>query len=205
MFAAAHDPAGQSAIRSCPAEVALPVAIWGLIAVEEALPNRPDHLDQAALVAISVRLLQRHRWADHIVEMITRSPPKSVSAFRFNAADPDNLAPWTASRITGLGDAVHAMPPTGGQGAATAIIDAHALTLQLQAAVRGQVTPIVAVHDYEAELRIRAAPAVRESLQAVSWIRSTASPAGALLLRAFAPVMATGFAATRTVSRRGRR
>lgn len=205
MFAAAHDPAGQSAIRSSPADAALPVAIWGLIAVEEALPNRPDQLDRAALIALSERLLRRHRWAEPIVQMVTRSSPTSVSAFRFNAADPDNLAPWRASRITALGDAVHAMPPTGGQGAATAIIDAHALSLQLQAAARGEVTPTVAVHDYEAELRIRAAPAVRESLQPVSWIRTTASPAGAHLLRACTPVLAAGSAVTRALTRRRRR
>lgn len=205
MFASAHDPAGQSAIHPySDAAAAVPVAIWGLIALDEALPDHLNQFDQAALIDLSMRLLQRHRWAAHIIELVTLSQPGSVSSFRFNAADPDNLAPWRSSRITALGDAVHAMPPTGGQGAATAILDAHALTLQLQSAAIGKVTPTVAIHDYEAELRTRTAPAVRESLQPVGWIRTTANPAGALLLRGLTPVLAAGSSATRTVARRGR-
>lgn len=202
LFASAQDPVGRAAIctPNTLATASDPVAIWGLIAVEQSLPPDVDKLGQDALVEVSERLLHRHRWAEHLVELVIRSRADSVSAFRFNAADPDDIAPWKSSRITALGDAVHAMPPTGGQGAASAILDAHALVRTLRAAAGGEVTPVVAIHDYEAELRIRAAPAVRESLQPVGWIRATASPAGALLLRVGTPLLAAGATVARTVS-----
>lgn len=207
LFASAHDPVRRAAIRTpnTPRKASDPVVIWGLIAVEQAVPSDIDKLGQARLVEASEHLLRRHRWADHVVELVTRSQVESVSAFRFNAADPDDLAPWRSSRVTALGDAVHAMPPTGGQGAAAAILDAHDLTKRFHGVARGNVTPLVAIHDYEAELRIRAAPAIRESLQPVGWIRASATPAGALLLRAATPLMATGAAVARAVPRRSRR
>nr|WP_282099612.1 FAD-dependent monooxygenase [Arthrobacter sp. E3] len=137
--------------------------------------------------------------------MLTRSNTDSVSAFKFNAADPEDLAPWKSSRVTAIGDAVHAMPPTGGQGAATAIIDADVLTERLHAAERGEATLVVAVHDSENDLRTRAAPVVRESLQPVDWIRATASPTGAFLLRTLTPLFAVGSAAAHTAAQKWRR
>lgn len=207
MFASAHDPAGRSAIYPSPAATGAvaATAIWGLIAVDQALPDRADQLDQATLIDISTRLLRHRRWADHVVELVTQSQPDSVAAFRFYASDPNRLAPWRSSRVTALGDAVHAMPPTGGQGAATAIMDAHALAKQLYAAASGEVTTVVAIHDYETDLRTRTAAAVRESLQPVRWIRASANPAGALLLRAMTPVIATGSTAAHTITGRRHR
>ncbi|MET8683140.1 FAD-dependent monooxygenase [Streptomyces sp. NPDC004732] len=46
-----------------------------------------------------------------------------------------DLAPWPAGRITALGDAVHATPPTAGKGAGAAIRDA-VTTPMLAAAAR---------------------------------------------------------------------
>ncbi|PCC26569.1 hypothetical protein CIK75_02455, partial [Glutamicibacter sp. BW78] len=163
LFASAHDPARRAPIRSSSTVTGTlsPVAIWGLIAVEQALPTDLGQLGHAAMLDISAGLLRRHRWADQILDLLAGSHPESVSAFTFNAADPEDLAPWCSSRVTALGDAVHAMPPTGGQGAATAIMDGDALAERLHAAASGEVTPVVAVHEYEAELRTRAAPAVR--------------------------------------------
>jgi len=93
-----------------------------------------------------------------------------------------------------LGDAAHAVPPTGGRGAATAVQDAADLCEALLAAARGQVTPAMAVHDYEQLLRPRGAEAVRESLQPLAWIRRTATPAGAAATAAALPLVATSTA-----------
>lgn len=207
LFAAAHDPAGRAAIYTTHplASAAAPVAIWGLIAIEQALPRDPEKLPHVALVDASVRVLRRRRWAEPLIDLLTRSNTDSVSAFKFNAADPEDLAPWKSSRVTAIGDAVHAMPPTGGQGAATAIIDADVLTERLHAAERGEATLVVAAHDSENDLRTRAAPVVRESLQPVDWIRASASPTGAFLLRTLNTVFAVGSAAARTAAQKWRR
>ncbi len=128
-------------------------------------------------------LRRRHR-ATSLVSIVERADPDGVSGFRFAAADPTDIAPWPSTRVTALGDAVHAVPPTGGRGAATAVVDAAELCTALTAAARGEVTPVMAVHDYERRLRPRAADAVRESLQPVGWIRATATPAGSVVARA---------------------
>jgi 2-polyprenyl-6-methoxyphenol hydroxylase-like FAD-dependent oxidoreductase len=203
LFATAHDPVGRAAVRTCLATAATrsPIAIWGLIAVEGGLPPDLMRLDPPSLVKACTQLLQRQFWADRIVSLLTCSEVPTVSAYRLNAADPDDLAPWPSSRVTAVGDAVHAMPPTGGQGAATAILDAHALVQQLHAAAQGDLTTVVAVHDYETRLRVHAGQTVRESLQPVRWIRATATPGGAIAVRALTPVLALGAAAVHTVAR----
>jgi 2-polyprenyl-6-methoxyphenol hydroxylase-like FAD-dependent oxidoreductase len=55
--------------------------------------------------------------------------------------------------VTVLGDAIHAMPPTAGAGANSAILDADTLRRQLIAADRGEVTIPAAVGRYEEEMR----------------------------------------------------
>lgn len=62
IFTTAHDPVGHAVVRTSQvmASASTPVALWGLIAVEEALPPDRDQLDQAAVVKVSVRLL-RHQ------------------------------------------------------------------------------------------------------------------------------------------------
>ncbi|MDG4788447.1 NAD(P)/FAD-dependent oxidoreductase [Micromonospora sp. WMMD1102] len=193
LFATEHDPAGRSALRAARFSAATtePVAIWGLLALEEALPERPSGLDAGQLRARATELLARHRWAGPLVGLLENAELSSVGAFRLNASDPDRLAPWRASRVTALGDAVHAMPPTGGQGAATAVLDARDLVAALSGAARGDATTVVAVHDYESRLRVRAAGPVRESLRPVRWIRAAATPAGRLAVRAGTPLLAT--------------
>lgn len=51
--------------------------------------------------------------------------------------------------MTLLGDAVHAMPPTGGVGANTALQDAATLSGELIAAARGDTDVIAALAAYE--------------------------------------------------------
>ncbi|HEX6345606.1 FAD-dependent oxidoreductase [Umezawaea sp.] len=205
LFATAHDPAGGAAVRSERSLTATAgaSAIWGLVAVEDALPPRPPPAHED-LVDLVVGLLGRERWATPLVDLVRADGPRTAAAFRLRASDPDHLAPWPSSRVTALGDAVHAMPPTGGKGAATAILDAEALVDRLRGARRGEVTAVMAVSDYETALRRHAAPAVRESLQPLSWIRATATPQGALLARGVLPVVAAGSAAVRALAGRRR-
>lgn len=68
------------------------------------------------------------------------------------------------------------MPPTGGRGAATAVLDAASLVEHLARAIRDEANVVRATSDYETGMRVRAVPAVRESLQPLGWIRASAHP-----------------------------
>lgn len=199
LFASRHDPAGSAAVADPGSSLAVttdPVVIWGLIALQ-------DRLDRSAsgeaLLGCVRALLHDRRWAPALVDLVRAAEPASTSVFTLHAADPDDLAPWAAGRVTALGDAVHAMPPTGGQGAATAVLDAHCLTGHLARADAGRCTVPVAVHDHEAAMRTRARAAVRESLQPLGWIRAASSTGGSAVVRVLAPVVAGAAAARRRV------
>ncbi len=179
--------------------------IWGLIAVETALPahTRADLRSRPSkqVLATAAETLRARAWTPRLRSVVDRADPATVGAFSFWAANPERIAPWPASRATALGDAVHAVPPTGGRGAATAIEDASDLCAALQQAAVGQVTTVIAVHDFEQQLRVRGAAAVRESLQPLGWIRGTATPAGAAAARLAQPIAATATAGARRLRR----
>jgi len=222
LYASWHDPVRDSPLRrphrgdsttaECAAtcaedEAARPArAIWGLIAVEKAIPagghaslaERPG----SQALAVAAAMLQRRGWSDTQRSIVERADPATVGVFSFWAADPERIAPWPSGHTTALGDAVHAVPPTGGRGAATAIEDAADLQEALVRACDGQVSPVVAVHDYERLLRVRGADAVRESLQPLAWIRATATPLGSAASRVALPVAVAASAVARRARRR---
>lgn len=209
LYVALHDPAGRSAVRlpaglPDPVRTREPVVIWGLVAVDGVLPSSVRSSPPAERVHAAGAVLRQRRWSDDLVEVVERTDANGAGAFRFSAADPAAIAPWPASRVTALGDAVHAVPPTGGQGAATAVVDAALLCTHLAAAVRGEVTPAMALHDYEKAMRPYAAAAVRESLEPLRWIRASASGAGALAARAVLPAATTVAATVRRLRRADR-
>lgn len=191
LFVTAHDPVNQAAVTTDLAEPATvqPVAIWGLIALAERMPPRTLDLDPDALLRIARTRLRRSGWTTRLVDVLASSIPASIAAYSLNAADPARIAPWKSGIVTALGDAVHAMPPTGGQGAATAILDAADLTRHLTRALTGEVTTTVAIHDYERTMRPRARTAVAESVQPLKWIRASATPWGSRAFRLLAPAV----------------
>ena len=203
LFTTFHDPVNGAAVRSPlmrPVTTA-PTVIWGLIIQQEQLAadvrDRLRWMDHQELVQVAGQLLRERNWHQPVRDVIDRGEAGTVSAYRLHQSDPDRLAPWQTGRVTALGDAVHAMPPTGGQGAATAILDASALVCQLTAAMRDEVTVPVALEAYEAQMRRHAAPAVRESLRPLRWIRAAATPTGAATLRLISPIAAVVAAGVR--------
>jgi 2-polyprenyl-6-methoxyphenol hydroxylase-like FAD-dependent oxidoreductase len=70
---------------------------------------------------------------------------------------------WPASRVTLLGDAIHAMSPARGSGANTALRDAALLAAELGAAARGVKPVVSAVVDYERAMTDYGFSAVRAS------------------------------------------
>ena len=88
------------------------------------------------------------------------------------------IEPWAPSRVTVLGDAIHAMSPARGSGANTALQDAASLCAALDGATSDSL--LAAIGAYEAELRERGYAAVAASRQAEA---ETAARGNSLMFR----------------------
>ncbi|WP_192909516.1 FAD-dependent oxidoreductase [Gandjariella thermophila] len=79
------------------------------------------------------------------------------------------IEPWQPGPVIPVGDAAHAMPPSGGVGANTAVRDASTLVRELLAADRGERSVTEAAERYQAEMLGYATEAVAMSLQVAKW------------------------------------
>lgn len=187
MFLSVHDPTtaaiAAEACREVPAIVEPAHVLWAVV-----VPGG-DPVGEVSAVDRSRELLTG--WAGWVHALLDRSDPDQVTSFPYHAADPGaDLTPWRTGSVTALGDAVHAMPPTGGRGAATAIHDADLLTDHLVAARdRDDRAVALALHDYQRAMARHAVPALRESLQPLRWQRHLTGRAGRPLLRALLPIL----------------
>ncbi|GAB3812904.1 FAD-dependent oxidoreductase [Kribbella italica] len=168
-----------------------PTYIWGAMFPESSRTAALRDLRGRELQTALAGRFREHHWSEQTLEVIARSDPASVAAFRFNAASTRaaDLAPWRAGRITALGDAVHATPPTAGMGAGTAIRDAADLVQQLAGD-----NLLDAVAAYESGLRERGAEVLTLAMKTVRLILATDTPLGAAATSAVTPLLA---AATR--------
>lgn len=181
-----HDTPVTAALTREPATGAA-TYIWGAMIGETASSSALLELEGERLRAETVAQLRARNWAPRLTTVLEHARLTGLAAFRLHAATTD-LAPWPAGPICALGDAVHPVPPTGGQGAATAILDADVLCAELVAAHRGEKTIVMAVNDFHTRMRPYARVAVEESLRPVSWINATESPLGRTALR-LAPLL----------------
>lgn len=154
-----------------------PSVVWGLIVRRSLIDDPLDASPQHLLASVLEQLTGWHPWMQ---EQITASDPDRTAAFAFRAAPLDAPRfPWPPSRVTAVGDAVHAMPPTGGRAGSTAIRSAGALADALLA-----TTDIDrAIADYQRRVDDWAVPAIRESLGPVRTIRALANPTAQLLAK----------------------
>ncbi|MGI5500774.1 FAD-dependent oxidoreductase [Lentzea sp. CA-135723] len=155
---------------------------WGVNVPLDRLPNARETGVEAA-VQTAVDLLRT--WAPALRTVVSQADLSTVGTFRYHAADPEaHLTPWSSGTVTALGDAVHAMPPTGGRAAATAIRDADLLATHLADAAKGLTTIPLAVHEYERGLATYAAEAVRVSMIPIVWQKRLRNPLFGLVARA---------------------
>jgi salicylate hydroxylase len=91
--------------------------------------------------------------------LVGRADPATIVPVTVRHLEP--AEPWPASRVTLLGDAIHAMPPAYGTGGNTALRDAASLARALTQAARGQVPLLEAIGAYEAEMRAEVFPILR--------------------------------------------
>lgn len=71
-------------------------------------------------------------WDPRIRVILEKQAKDQAATLKMTSSDPDGTVVWpTQRRVTVLGDAVHCMPPTGGQGANSAMHDAGVLGVAL--------------------------------------------------------------------------
>lgn len=189
------DPVGNAALDHPELRMSIttgPTYIWGAMLPES---SETDSLRDLRGTALRTALLDRFRernWAGHTLEVLAGAEPGGIAGFRFNAASTraTELAPWAAGRITALGDAVHATPPTAGMGAGAAIQDAADLLTQLDTLSDGTTTLTAAVERYEAQMRRRGGQVLSSAMKTVRLILATNTTPGALATATLAPLVA---------------
>jgi 2-polyprenyl-6-methoxyphenol hydroxylase-like FAD-dependent oxidoreductase len=102
-------------------------------------------------------------WSGAAADIVAGGDPASFFSVDMYTSVPGPLDP--PSRVTLLGDAIHAMTPTLGRGANLALRDGALLARQLRAVAAGQTTLTAALADYEAELLSYGFDVVRESVR----------------------------------------
>ena len=90
-------------------------------------------------------------WHPVLRGLVERVDLGTLFAFPFRRLDPTPA--WPPSRVTLLGDAIHAMLPTRGQGANQALHDAALLASRLTSAARGEVDVRRRDRGYEETMR----------------------------------------------------
>jgi 2-polyprenyl-6-methoxyphenol hydroxylase-like FAD-dependent oxidoreductase len=90
-------------------------------------------------------------WHPAIRRLVERIHPATLFSHPFRRLDP--TPPWPVSRVTLVGDAIHAMLPTLGKGANMAMRNAAVLRDQLVAADRGEQSVLEAIAAFEADMR----------------------------------------------------
>lgn len=100
-------------------------------------------------------------WHPALAGLVDHVDPQTIFPIATRCLEPAD--PWPTSRITLLGDAIHAMPPTFGAGANSALRDAASLTQALERSARGESPLLEATAEYEAEMRAEVFPILRAS------------------------------------------
>jgi 2-polyprenyl-6-methoxyphenol hydroxylase-like FAD-dependent oxidoreductase len=160
-----REPPQQAARRLAP-DVQLSPAqsylMWAVTTSAGQFACRPGGLSPAELHAVTLNTIRR--WHPDLLGLVTLASVQETSLVAIRTAVP--VAPWRPSRVTLLGDAIHAMSPAGGSGANTALRDAALLASELGAAARSEKSAVQAIADYERRMVDYGFAAVRASRRA---------------------------------------
>jgi 2-polyprenyl-6-methoxyphenol hydroxylase-like FAD-dependent oxidoreductase len=134
-------------------------------------------MSPAELHALSAELIRG--WHPDLRALHAMADIEETFAVRIRTAPV--IPAWQASRVTVLGDAIHAMSPAGGSGANTALQDAARLCSALAAADNGDIT--TAIGQYEHDMRDYGYAAVATSAKAEAERGALRNPLLSWLLR----------------------
>ncbi|WP_426512989.1 FAD-dependent oxidoreductase [Dactylosporangium sp. McL0621] len=136
--------------------------MWGVSAQHDRFPE-PDatmaQMGAAALHAVASTAIQS--WHTNLRALLAKAAVEETFFVRVRSSE--RVPAWTPSRVTLLGDAIHAMSPARGSGANTALLDAVNLCAALTA---GGTDVFAAIGEYEARMRDYGFAAVEASRQA---------------------------------------
>ncbi|HXL91018.1 MAG TPA: NAD(P)/FAD-dependent oxidoreductase [Streptosporangiaceae bacterium] len=116
----------------------------------------PEHLHGTALAMI-------RKWHPSLRALVEQAVAEECFLARIQHSTP--VAAWPSSRVTVLGDAIHAMSPARGSGGNTALRDAAELGRRLVAVASGEEKLLAAVGDYETVMREYGYEAIRVSAE----------------------------------------
>ncbi|MDI9915309.1 NAD(P)/FAD-dependent oxidoreductase [Rhodococcus sp. IEGM 1379] len=117
-------------------------------------------LDYQSLYGVAEKLVDDN-WHPEIRQLLALWEKESLLALRVSTAAP--VPVWEPSRVTLIGDAIHAMSPVLAMGANTAIRDASELTRALSDAVASQGSLVGAISGYQNRMAEYASVLVADS------------------------------------------
>jgi 2-polyprenyl-6-methoxyphenol hydroxylase-like FAD-dependent oxidoreductase len=132
--------------------------MWAVSAQHDRFPALAG-LDAAALHAVAATAIRR--WHPDLRALLARAAVDETFLVRVRTAE--RVPPWKPSRVTLLGDAIHAMSPARGSGANTALLDASNLCAALTS---GGGAVVAAIGAYEEKMRDYGFAAVEASRRA---------------------------------------
>lgn len=151
-----------------------PYLMWAVTGSRRRLRGRLDPADPATLNAAAAAAIRS--WHPDLRRLVELAAAEETMLTPIRTSVP--IEPWPTTRVTLLGDAIHAMSPARGSGANTALRDAALLAAELGAAQRGEKPVLQAVHDYEQRMIEDGFAAVEASRRANrSWLANRLSAA----------------------------
>jgi 2-polyprenyl-6-methoxyphenol hydroxylase-like FAD-dependent oxidoreductase len=142
--------------RAAPA-IDEPYLLTAFVTTPDLVPADVDAAGPEALAAVTDTLTRD--WHPDLRRLLAAADPDSRGASAFAVAP--GIPAWAPSRVTLLGDAVHAVPATGGLGGNAALRDARRLT---QALAGRPADLVAAVGAYEADLREHGTATIEDAL-----------------------------------------
>jgi 2-polyprenyl-6-methoxyphenol hydroxylase-like FAD-dependent oxidoreductase len=134
--------------------------MWALSGPSRSFPAALHEFDSKALRDVALGVIRR--WHPHLRDLVGRC--ELHQTFALTVHESPVIRPWLPSRVTVLGDAVHAMSPAGGSGANVALQDAALLRRVLTEGDPND--PIPSIAQYETSMIDNGFAAIRASRQA---------------------------------------